>query len=167
MSLKSFINCPGRVLSCPVTLITFLSARLLQSWEGWKVLGSALIESFQLPPVFPRLHLKSQSAVVSDLLALLAFPWLPSTTTTPLAVYSSLRNTHNECIKASVGLLSSVLVYAPLMHSSIPPSRRPSPSFSIKADWMGSSYLLLWICRNLLSIRQALGKMVAGAPHFA
>jgi len=37
---------------------------------------------------------------------------------------------------------------------SSPALLRPSPSFSIKGSCMGSSYLLLWICKRLLSVHK-------------
>lgn len=51
---------------------------------------------------------------------------------------------------------SSTLLSCTLM------SLHPSSSFSIKGSCMGSSYLFLWICKPLLSICQAIGKMLYG-----
>lgn len=53
---------------------------------------------------------------------------------------------------------SSTLLSCTLM------SLHPSSSFSIKGSSMGSSYLVLWICKLLLSVRQAIGKMLNAAP---
>lgn len=71
------------------------------------------------------------------------------------------------CLIPSINASRQALGYRPSssLFSCTLMSLHSSSSFSIKGSSMGSSYLFLWICRPLLSIRQShIGRMLYGAP---
>lgn len=172
------INCPWEVIlsrsvsrSWPVPLSYDDDLLLPLYWEGyWKVLGVLWLIPSNFLCLFQTTFAESLTGRewfigTAGISVVCCHPFTATPTATPPRTPSiPPSNTLNYCIKASIGLSYPTLLYPPLLHSDVPSSLHPSSSFSIKESCMGSSYLLLWICKCLLSARQTLGKMATGAP---
>lgn len=168
LSMKSYIKSKClQVVACPAQLWWWpLICQAASELKGLKTFRSALIDFFQLPKPF----LDYICGVNHRWRVIYWHCWHFGSMLLPpahhhLPVHPSLHLIPS--INASRQALGYRSPSSSTLLSCTSTSLHHSPSFSIKGSCMGSSYLLLWICKHLLSGRQALGKMVTGAPHTA